>query len=74
MNQSMANALKRVSCLEGVSAVHNPDDDLAILGGRFDDYLLVGYLGELLERGELTFEVNPSERMGYIKKLLKMEK
>jgi len=64
----IGNILQDVSCLNGVIAVRG-EDEIGIKGGHMDDYILVGYLGQLISRGELKMEIMP-ERKEYITKLL----
>lgn len=71
INEKLSQALLRAGCLEGVVSEHG-EDEISIRGGHFDDYLLVTYLGQLLERGELEIKVAPS-RIDYLLKLLKLE-
>ena len=57
----LSKALKRVG-----------EDDLAIKGGHFDDYLLVYYLGQLVERGEIELLIQ-EDRKAYFNKLLHVD-
>lgn len=72
INKKLSEALMRAGCLEGVVSEHG-EDEIAVRGGHFDDYLLVTYLGQLLERGEMEINVTPS-RIDYLLKLLKIGK
>lgn len=72
INKKLSETLIRAGCLEGIIAEHG-EDEIAVRGGHFDDYLLVTYLGQLLERGEMEIKVSPS-RMDYLLKLLKIGK
>ena len=72
INKKLSEALMRSGHLEGVVSGHG-EDEIAVRGGHFDDYLLVVYLGQLLERGEMEIKVSPS-RMNYLLKLLKIDK
>jgi hypothetical protein len=72
MINKIVEALDRVSCLEGVKPVHS-DDDIAIAGGHFDDYLLVYLISSALKRGEMKLEFLNERDVQYAKKLLKME-
>lgn len=72
INKKLSEALLRAGTLEGVVSEHG-EDEIAVLGGHFDDYLLVAYLGQLLERGELEIKVCP-DRIEYLLKLLKIDK
>lgn len=72
INKKLSEALIRVGCLEGVVSEHG-EDEIAIRGGHLNDYLLVVYLGQLIERGEMEIKVTPS-RIDYMLKLLKIGK
>ena len=72
INKKLSEALMRAGCLEGLVSEHG-EDGIVVRGGHFDDYLLVTYLGQLLERGELEIKVPPS-RIDYLLKLLKIGK
>jgi len=72
INEKLSQALLRAGCLEGV-VCEREEDEIAIRGGHFDDYLLVTYLGQLLERGEMEIKVVPG-RIDYLLKLLKIDR
>jgi hypothetical protein len=72
INKNLSETLIRAGCLEGVVSEHG-EDEIAIRGGHLNDYLLVLYLGQLLERGEMEIKVTPS-RIDYLLKLLKIGK
>ena len=72
INKKLSDALLRAGTLEGVVSERG-EDEIAGRGGHFDDYLLVTYLGQLLERGEMEIKVSPS-RIDYLLKLLKIGK
>ena len=72
INKKLSEALLRAGTLEGV-VCERGEDEIAVRGGHFDDYLLVTYLGQLLERGEMEIKVTPS-RIDYLLKLLKIGK
>ena len=72
INKKLSEALMRAGCLEGVVSEQG-EDDIAIRGGHLDDYLLIVYLGQLIERGEMEIKVAPS-RIDYLLKLLKIGK
>jgi hypothetical protein len=72
INQKLSKALLRAGSLEGVVSEHG-EDEIAVCGGNLNDYLLVAYLGQLLERGEMEIKVVP-DRMEYLLKLLKIDK
>lgn len=71
IDKKLSEALIRVGCLEGVRAAHM-EDDVAIRGGHFNDYLLVAYLGQLLERGKMEIKVKP-DSISFLLKLLHMD-
>ena len=64
----IAKALMRVSGCKGVVS-YIGDDEVYIKSGHVNDYLLMMYIGQLIERGEMKIEVNP-DRINYMKKLL----
>lgn len=70
-NDKLAQALKRAGRLEGVE--HDEDFGKVIVGKHLDDYLLVLYLGRLLEEGHLEIKVAPS-KTDYLRKLLGMRR
>ena len=72
INKKLSEALLRAGTLEGVVSEHG-EDEVAVRFGHFDDYLIVFYLGRLLERGEMEIKVSPS-RMNYLLKLLKIDR
>jgi hypothetical protein len=72
INKKLSDVLLRAGTLEGVVSEHG-EDEIAIRGGHLDDYLLIVYLGQLLERGEMEIKVVP-DRMEYLLKLLKIDK
>lgn len=70
-NKEVAEVFDRVSSLEGVESYHG--ESVVIRGGHFDDYLLVGLLGRLINEGvvEIVIENSISERnLDYLKRLL----
>lgn len=68
LHDDVARALHRVSHLEGVCTERDLDE-IAIVGRHMDDYILVEYLAQLLDRGEMRIIVDPPERLDYIAKL-----
>ena len=72
MINKIAEALERVSRLEGVKPAYS-DDEIAIAGGHFDDYTLVYVISEALKRGEMKFEFLNEHDVRYAKKLLKIK-
>lgn len=70
-NKALADALMRVGCCEGIVSSHG-EDEIAIQGGHYDDYILVYLLGDMIKRGECEFKISPS-RFEYVLKLLHIE-
>lgn len=69
-NKPLSQALQRVGCLEGVVSEHK-EDDIATRGEHTDDYLIVTYLGQLLEQGQMQITIAP-EKLDYLYRLLHM--
>lgn len=69
--KNLSEALLRAGSLEGVKPYHD-EDSVCIQAGHLDDYLLVVYLGQLIERGDMEVKIVP-DRIGYLMKLLHME-
>lgn len=70
-NKEIAEVFDRVCNLEGVVSYHG--EDVAIRGGHYDDYLLVGLLARLINEGVVNIEIkeNISERnLDYLQRLL----
>lgn len=70
-NKEVAEVFDRVFSLAGVESYHG--ENVVIRGGHFDDYLLVGLLGRLINEGvvEIVIENSISERnLDYLKRLL----
>lgn len=70
-NKEVAEVFDRVFSLAGVESYHR--ENVVIRGGHFDDYLLVGLLGRLINEGvvEIVIENSISERnLDYLKRLL----
>lgn len=72
-NKPLSQALQRVGCLEGVVAEPHTEDDIGIRGGHVDDYLIVTYLGQLLEQGQMQITIAP-EKLDYLYRLLHINK
>ena len=72
-NKLLSQALQRAGCLEGVVAEPHKEDDIGIQGGHVDDYLIVTYLGQLLETGKVQITIAP-EKLDYLYKLLHISK
>ncbi len=73
-NKEIAKAFDRVSSLEGVESFHG--EDVAIRGGHYDDYLLVGLLSRLINEDvvDIVIKDNISERnLDYLQRLLHLK-
>ena len=67
----LSEAFMRVAELDGVYPY--PDEDsICIQGNHMNDYLVVGYLSQLLQSGDMEIKIRPSKIL-YLMKLLKME-
>lgn len=69
-NKEIAEVFDRVSILDGVSGY---GDGVAIHGGHYDDYLLVGLLSRLINEGDIDIVIKDdiSERnLDYLQRLL----
>ena len=70
-NKQIADVFDRVFHLEGVESYHG--EDVAIRGGHYDDYLLVGLLSRLINEGaiDIVIKDNISEgNLDYLQRLL----
>ena len=70
-NKQIADVFDRVFHLEGVESYHG--EDVAIRGGHYDDYLLVGLLSRLINEGaiDIVIKDNISEgNLYYLQRLL----
>lgn len=74
-NKEIAEVFDRVSSLEGVESCHG--EDVAIHGGHYDDYLLVGLLSRLINEDVVNIVIkdNISDRnLDYLQRLLHIKK
>ena len=70
-NKEIAEVFDRVSSLEGVESCHG--EDVAIHGGHYNDYLLVGLLSRLINEDIVNIVIKDtiSERnLNYLQRLL----
>ena len=70
-NKEITEVFDRVCNLEGVVSYHG--EDVAIRGGHYDDYLLVGLLSRLINEGVIDIVIKDtiSERnLDYLQRLL----
>ena len=69
--EKLSEALMRVAELDGVYPY--PDEDsICIQGNHMNDYILVCYLSQLIQDGDMEIKIRPS-KIPYLRKLLKME-
>ena len=70
--EKLSEALMRVAELDGVYPY--PDEDtVCVQGNHMNDYILVCYLSQLLQDGDMEIKIRPS-KIPYLIKLLKVEK
>ena len=71
IENKISETLMRVAELDGVYPY--PDEDsVCIQGNHMNDYLVVGYLSQLLQSGDMEIKIRP-DKIPYLMKLLKME-
>lgn len=69
--EKLSEALMRVAELDGVYPY--PDEDsICIQGNHMNDYILVCYLSQLIQDGDMEIKIRPS-KIPYLMKLLKLE-
>ena len=69
IEKKISEALMRVSELSGI---YPENEEIGIRGKYVNDYLLVFYLAQLLQSGDVEIKIRPS-KIPYLIKLLKME-
>ena len=69
MRKKLYEALMRVAELDGV---YPENEEIGIRGKYVNDYLLVFYLAELIQDGDMEIKIRPS-KIPYLRKLLKLE-
>lgn len=67
-NKLLAEALHRAGHLKGVTE-YDEEYGLLIRASHIDDYLVVLYLAQLLENGQMEIKIEPS-KIEYLFKLL----
>ena len=69
--EKLSEALMRVAELDGVYPY--PDEDtVCVQGNHMNDYILVCYLSQLIQDGDMEIKIRP-EKIAYLRKLVKME-
>lgn len=69
--EKLSEALMRVAELDGVYP-YQDEDSVCVQAGCFNDYLVAGYLSQLIESGDMEIKIRPS-KIPYLMKLLKVE-
>lgn len=69
IEKKISEALIRVAELDGF---YPENEEIGIRGKYVNDYLLVFYLSQLLQSGDMEIKIRPS-KIPYLMKLLKME-
>ena len=69
LEQKLSEALMRVAELYGI---YPENEEIGIRGKYVNDYLLVFYLAELIQDGDMEIKIRPS-KIPYLRKLLKLE-
>ena len=69
IEKKMSEALMRVAELDGF---YPENEEIGIRGKYVNDYLLVFFLAQLLQSGDMEIKIRPS-KIPYLRKLLKME-
>lgn len=69
IEKKISEALMRVSELDGV---YTENEEIGIRGKYVNDYLLVFFLAQLLQSGDMEIKIRP-DKIAYLRKLLKME-
>lgn len=67
--EKLSEALMRVAELDGI---YHENEEIGIRGKYVNDYLLVFYLAQLLQSGDMEIKIRP-DKIAYLRKLLKME-
>lgn len=69
IEKKISEALMRVAELDGI---YPENEEVGVRGKYVNDYLLVFYLSQLLQSGDMEIKIRPS-KIPYLIKLLKME-
>lgn len=67
-NKKLSESLMRVAELDGF---YPENEEIGIRGKYVNDYLLVFFLAQLLQSGDMEIKIRPS-KIPYLMKLLKM--
>ena len=69
LEQKLSESLMRIAELRGI---YPENEEIGERGKYVNDYLLVFYLSQLLQSGDMEIKIRPS-KIPYLMKLLKME-
>ena len=69
IEKKLSEALMRVSELSGI---YHENEEIGIRGKYVNDYLLVFYLAQLLQSGDMEIKIRP-DKIAYLRKLLEIE-
>lgn len=69
IKKKLSEALMRVAELDGI---YPENEEIGVRGKYVNDYLLVFYLAELIQDGDMEIKIRPS-KIPYLRKLLKLE-
>lgn len=69
IERKLSEALIRVAELDGI---YPENEEIGIRGKYVNDYLLVFYLAQLLQSGDMEIKIRP-DKIVYLRKLLKMD-
>ena len=69
IENKLSEALMRVAELDGI---YPENEEIGIRGKYANDYLLVFYLAELIQDGDMEIKIRP-DKIAYLRKLLNME-
>lgn len=68
-DNKLSEALMRVAELDGI---YPENEEIGVRGKYVNDYLLVFYLAQLIQGGDMEIKIRPS-KIPYLRKLLRME-
>ena len=69
IEKKISELLMRIAELRGI---YPENEEIGIRGKYVNDYLLVFYLAELIQDGDMEIKIRPS-KIPYLRKLLKLE-
>lgn len=69
MRKKISEALMRVAELDGI---YPENEEIGVRGKYVNDYLLVFYLAQLIQDGDMEIKIRPN-KIPYLMKLLQLE-